>query len=1163
MEEREMERLKKQRENDEKIEREGEALSRTKRPYQWAMYDNWERLKQYYKGKREEVLSPLTTNDDTVLHVVAFAGRSDVLEFLISLVTTATNDDPRNLRNLRNALVLENSHGNTILHEVAASGNLKAAMLLVSHDNHTRRELIARRDADQDNEYEPDVDASSRRIVEIENKLGETPFYRAASYGHTKLVDFFNIQDVNIEHHLTRYVDRMSVLHIAVINQHFETAVWLLKKYPCLAKRREDNGFTSLQLLAQMPSAFQVYYRKSLWKMLIHKCISEDDNVDGDGDIESRWIPQLPTACLSKTLSRWPRVFSIVKQIKNEKSLSELTHLLVEKDYSWVESKKTEKDKTVSLVSLQKDSAAIGGDGRETKKYTIYNYTPLLIATSTGILPLVKKMFEVHPQAVEAHDIGNQQNILHMSIKHRQLHIFRLVKRSRSITSRLSSRIDSDGNTILHRAADMTYYSPDTQSVSGPALQLQEELRWMVRVRKIMPPHYMMHRNNMGMTAEELFNTEHAKLLKSAQTWIRGTAQSCSAVAALVATVVFAAAYTAPGGYSSGGAPVLRHSPFFTTFIITDVVSLISSLSSLVTFLSILTSPFEYKNFHQSLPLRLHLGFAFLFFSLVTTMLVFTATAVLLIHLDEDLTRSLLYVAAFLPVSVFGLIQLPLYAGFSHALIFLFKKVKKFIISFFPEGIENVVVVHCKAGMARTGVTIGSLLLFPKFFPTAEEAMNYYNHIRCIDGKTLVVPSKIRYIKCFEHILKHFNGETPPDRRAGKGLSRTKRPYQWAIDDNWERLKQYYKTNWEEVFNPLTTNDNTVLQVVASAERRDVLEFLISLVTTATNDPRELQHALVLKNGHENTFLHEAAKDMKEREKEREEDEKIERAGEALSRSKWPYKWAMHDNWEPLKQYYKRNWEEVFIPLTTNDDTVLHVVAYAGQSDVLEFLISLVTTATNDPRKLRHALVLENGHGNTILHEVVASGNLKAAMLLVSHDNSVRSELIARQDVDQTNEYERDVIDAWSRSIVEIENKLGETPIYRAASYGHTKLVDFFHKQNVNIERHFTRSGDRMSVLHIAVINQHFDTALWLLKKYPFLAKTREDDGFTSLQLLAKMPSAFQVYNRESLWKMLIHKCLSEDDSVDAAAPNQNGDIESRWIPQLPTACLSKKLTSK
>ncbi|KAB2597658.1 dual-specificity protein phosphatase PTEN-like [Pyrus ussuriensis x Pyrus communis] len=88
-----------------------------------------------------------------------------------------------------------------------------------------------------------------------------------------------------------------------------------------------------------------------------------------------------------------------------------------------------------------------------------------------------------------------------------------------------------------------------------------------------------------------------------------------------------------------------------------------------------------------------------------------------------------------------------------------------FLVGAFGEGVENVVVVHCKAGMARTGVMICSLLLFLKFFPMAEEAMNYYNHIRCMDGKTLVLPSQIRYVKYFEHILKHFNGETPPDRR--------------------------------------------------------------------------------------------------------------------------------------------------------------------------------------------------------------------------------------------------------------------------------------------------------------------------------------------------------------------------------------------------------------
>ncbi|KAL0922628.1 hypothetical protein M5K25_006628 [Dendrobium thyrsiflorum] len=82
------------------------------------------------------------------------------------------------------------------------------------------------------------------------------------------------------------------------------------------------------------------------------------------------------------------------------------------------------------------------------------------------------------------------------------------------------------------------------------------------------------------------------------------------------------------------------------------------------------------------------------------------------------------------------------------------------------EDIENVVVVHCKAGMARTGLMISSLLLYLKFFPTAEESIEYYNQKRCIDGKGLVLPSQIRYVKYFERILTYFNGENQPGRRC-------------------------------------------------------------------------------------------------------------------------------------------------------------------------------------------------------------------------------------------------------------------------------------------------------------------------------------------------------------------------------------------------------------
>ncbi|KAJ6310492.1 hypothetical protein OIU76_015256 [Salix suchowensis] len=82
------------------------------------------------------------------------------------------------------------------------------------------------------------------------------------------------------------------------------------------------------------------------------------------------------------------------------------------------------------------------------------------------------------------------------------------------------------------------------------------------------------------------------------------------------------------------------------------------------------------------------------------------------------------------------------------------------------EDIENVVVVHCKAGMARTGLMISSLLLYLKFFPTAEESIDYYNQKRCFDAKGLVLPSQIRYVKYFERILTYFNGENQPGRRC-------------------------------------------------------------------------------------------------------------------------------------------------------------------------------------------------------------------------------------------------------------------------------------------------------------------------------------------------------------------------------------------------------------
>ena len=70
----------------------------------------------------------------------------------------------------------------------------------------------------------------------------------------------------------------------------------------------------------------------------------------------------------------------------------------------------------------------------------------------------------------------------------------------------------------------------------------------MQRVKEVTPSHYFDHRNNQKLTAEGLFDKTNKELRQKAIEWIKRTAEGCSLVAVLIATVAFAAAYTIPGG---------------------------------------------------------------------------------------------------------------------------------------------------------------------------------------------------------------------------------------------------------------------------------------------------------------------------------------------------------------------------------------------------------------------------------------------------------------------------------------------------------------------------------------------------------------------------------------------------------------------------------------
>ncbi|CAN6680755.1 unnamed protein product [Malus baccata var. baccata] len=204
---------------------------------------------------------------------------------------------------------------------------------------------------------------------------------------------------------------------------------------------------------------------------------------------------------------------------------------------------------------------------------------------------------------------------------------------------------------------------PQLSSISGAALQMQRELQWFKEVEKLVHPYYKESRNQNGESARELFTKEHKLLAESGEKWLKDTSNSCVLVSTLVATVVFVAAFTVPGGNDNEGAPIFlqKKSVIFLVFVVSDTVALFSSLTSLLMFLSILTARYAEEDFLESLPKRLIIGLGTLFFAIAATMVAFGATLSIVLSKRFNRVSVPITLLASFPVTLFALLQLPLF----------------------------------------------------------------------------------------------------------------------------------------------------------------------------------------------------------------------------------------------------------------------------------------------------------------------------------------------------------------------------------------------------------------------------------------------------------------------------------------------------------------------
>ncbi|KAK1382960.1 PGG domain-containing protein [Heracleum sosnowskyi] len=276
----------------------------------------------------------------------------------------------------------------------------------------------------------------------------------------------------------------------------------------------------------------------------------------------------------------------------------------------------------------------------------------LLKVAEQGNFHFFKWLLYYYPELVWT-TRDNFESTFHIAVKNRHKKIFILLHDMESVRKLVTTFIiEKTENNMLHLAATLAP-KDKLNAVTGAAFQMQQAICWYKAVEKIVPPSYKYMKNVEGRTPADIFDEEQKHLLAEGEKWMKSTAKSCMVVAALTATVMFTSVFTVPGGNDDEGRPYLSNNVYFKFLTISEVSGMLSSSTSILLFLSILTSRVNKYAFRHSLPCMLAIGVVALFFSIVSMVIAFCLT----IYLSYGHTRvpGLLLLFACVPIMFISL----------------------------------------------------------------------------------------------------------------------------------------------------------------------------------------------------------------------------------------------------------------------------------------------------------------------------------------------------------------------------------------------------------------------------------------------------------------------------------------------------------------------------
>ncbi|XP_052198744.1 ankyrin repeat-containing protein ITN1-like isoform X2 [Diospyros lotus] len=581
-----------------------------------AVEGDWESAKKFFEKNQDAVTANINSNLENALHIAVQAGKK-----AIHVVKNLVEEMPIE------ALEHKNVYGQTVLSFAAIVGNMRAVVILVRKHS---------------------------RLLYIRNKYMLLPVHLAATYDHKDTFQYL-LSVTQDQHGVVRpFADRSGVrLVIQVIfSGYYDEALKLIDRYPELAKLQLPNGDSVLSAIALKLSAFPSGSHLSFWESAIYSCVPL--KLDKYAKERSRFDIEdpVPKHNLAQT---FVRSFYIPVSQRLQAMLHKVLAFLVP-HIKQIGEKKQVHHQATRLVKLLCQQIATLNDY---KAYESIVKGPLLSAAKLGVKEVVEDILDSFPDAVWFSD-DESRFVFELAILHRQEKVFNIIYQMDLCKHLLSHRFDKEKNNILHLAGRLAPPSR-LNLIPGAALQMQRELQWFKEVEKFVRPQNKLEKNSQGKIPAMLFTTEHKDLVREGEKWMKDTANSCTIVASLIATIAFAAAITSPGGNSSdSGLPIFSKKIAFIIFAISNALSLFTSSTSLLMFLSILTSRYEESDFLYVLPKRLIIGLVTLFLSITTMMVAFTATLYLGASKYKECILISSVAVASVPIYIFTSLQFPL-----------------------------------------------------------------------------------------------------------------------------------------------------------------------------------------------------------------------------------------------------------------------------------------------------------------------------------------------------------------------------------------------------------------------------------------------------------------------------------------------------------------------